>query len=832
MNDRVTDLLQVAGVPLHERAASRVPSGEIDDDLDRLLATAEIWMGVSDDDCDNDFSSSCDSIPYIEDSSPLSEDVIYKLSELIIYSFRHLTDDPASNAGEASTGSAPSLASASLSPWLHDPFLDVLSRNPYSADPSKPITLERMYLPVRMSRWLRHLMELTIDPQYSLSQRLLQLQPPSQSVAVLQAFYHHLHDLPRLQAQLYRYTHSLQQSKSKPSAASTTTTTEIAEPTRRLQEYATAASHAQRLNDEYQVHLDRMLMILGEFYRAAQPPLRAKQRHLLGLLWRQYSLDEQAASKPTSFSAPASSSLRVENTRAAAIDLSLRLLHRILLGIPQADNESPNPGTTHILPPSYEHLLFSLLLPLHQSNSLVLWRDQTPVLELYHPSLSQCVAALLQHEPSWLPNTVLGLVHKNVFPTAGVTGKQVLLLHEIDSLLGLFQNRVSALLPASGAQSPPLALASWFPELLAVLARCMGSDHSRVAERALAYFKNRVFVELLQMDLETSLRTIVPTLIPRNGEPSWNPTVRKMTFHVLKQLQQVDATVFARVCNQLFGESVARTTEEPHGSPTGETSRLIASSSEEANAAPRDFSLKAGMGTWRPPSASIATSTGGQQQSSRSLMPPPSTNRPPTANRSSLGRPTATPPLTVTGVAPWAVPGSQPVNPPSTVTGVAPWVMQSSSAKPPATPPVTITGVAPWASKPTSTLAPHKRRAQEAHLGGAIESSKGTDVAPRERGEGIGLALVLAYIKKLQPPEEVEGGTSSWSKAQMAESPTLLPHLKFHDLVFGHQDLGKGSFGSVRYARLVDRNTTRSSWAEYAVKVVGRWLLGLFALLF
>jgi len=73
-------------------------------------------------------------------------------------------------------------------------------------------------------------------------------------------------------------------------------------------------------------------------------------------------------------------------------------------------------------------------------------------------------------------------------------------------------------------------------------------------------------------------------------------------------------------------------------------------------------------------------------------------------------------------------------------------------------------------------------------------------------------------MNKIKPPKEEEG-ISLWSKTQMAESPTLLPTLKFHDLVFGH-DLGEGSFGSVRYARLIDRTTTRSHWPEYAVKVI------------
>jgi serine/threonine protein kinase len=53
----------------------------------------------------------------------------------------------------------------------------------------------------------------------------------------------------------------------------------------------------------------------------------------------------------------------------------------------------------------------------------------------------------------------------------------------------------------------------------------------------------------------------------------------------------------------------------------------------------------------------------------------------------------------------------------------------------------------------------------------------------------------------------------------MAETPTLLPSLKFHDLVFGH-DLGKGAFGNVKYARQIDKSTTRSHWAEFAVKII------------
>jgi serine/threonine protein kinase len=73
-------------------------------------------------------------------------------------------------------------------------------------------------------------------------------------------------------------------------------------------------------------------------------------------------------------------------------------------------------------------------------------------------------------------------------------------------------------------------------------------------------------------------------------------------------------------------------------------------------------------------------------------------------------------------------------------------------------------------------------------------------------------------MEDIKPQDEREGA-SPWSKEQMAETPTLLPSLKFHDLVFGHE-LGSGAFGSVRYARLIDQSKTRSHWAEYAVKVI------------
>ncbi len=86
------------------------------------------------------------------------------------------------------------------------------------------------------------------------------------------------------------------------------------------------------------------------------------------------------------------------------------------------------------------------------------------------------------------------------------------------------------------------------------------------------------------------------------------------------------------------------------------------------------------------------------------------------------------------------------------------------------------------------------------------------------------LEKILSYIEKLKPSstgnaDESEDGVSSWAKAQSSESPCLLPNLKFHDLVVGHE-LGQGAFSTVRYARLITKGRTRSHWPEYAVKVI------------
>lgn len=69
---------------------------------------------------------------------------------------------------------------------------------------------------------------------------------------------------------------------------------------------------------------------------------------------------------------------------------------------------------------------------------------------------------------------------------------------------------------------------------------------------------------------------------------------------------------------------------------------------------------------------------------------------------------------------------------------------------------------------------------------------------------------MLTFIEQCLPDAEAAmstesgGKVSEWSVAQANVTPTLLPELKFHDLVFGHL-LGEGSFSTVKYARHITK---------------------------
>ena len=149
--------------------------------------------------------------------------------------------------------------------------------------------------------------------------------------------------------------------------------------------------------------------------------------------------------------------------------------------------------------------------------------------------------------------------------------------------------------------------------------------------------------------------------------------------------------------------------------------------------------------------------------------------------------------------------------------------------------------VAPWAtsSRPLATTAspPSSSFNNDSGSGGgggsgsssssSSSSKRGKD--DKDSSSGVGIRRIMAYMGECQPSaEDIEDGQRRWVAAQSAPAPTLLPDLKFHDLVFG-QELGSGSFSTVKYARQIlkqqasgssTRLKGRSVWPEFAVKVI------------
>ncbi len=726
MDKLVKKLLEQGGVKI-----------ALEDTPNDYVSMLESWLGLpegSDQEWESDF---------MEESAPFDEAFYHTLEELLVEVWKPESSN----------------ASSSQSQMLHsNPFCDL------GIDPNEMSVYKAMHA-VRVTRLLRYWMELNVLgtntmlqknaadgttaslSRFLLSHARIEATPGKQGKKVyrlIQAAYHHVEQLPVLQSQLHFYTQSLMQRDRNASTSGQA----ITDAKARLVQYKATQDIAAKLNQQWEDHVDALEYILGEWYAMGSTDMRRQARAHLGSVWAQFV---------TRSSGGGGSGVKMENTTSSGIRMTLRLLHRILQGTPE---------TLH---KSHEHLLHYHLIPLHKPSSMVLWRDQTSLLELYHEPLVQCVAILLQKRPTWIPGVITALINPEIWNKGGNTPKLVLLLHEIDTYIGILPN----------PWDHPHVLGDTWPTLLRMIGGCMASDHSRLAERALTFLKTKNFLSLVECNFEQSLRTLLPFLVKR--EPSWNPSVRKMTYNVLKTLQDYDEQSFWKVADQCFPseDMVPHSIEAAPVRPREEGTAKTTSLSAEERVAPKDFSLKSAMGGWKPP----GTTRG-------STMLPPSSRAPRVAGKA--------PPLAVTGVAPWSM-NSTPVS--------------ALGATKRANPPLGVTGVAPWAMNSNTPLNA-KRPAGEA----LAEVSEEVSEQPFQKDDRKAKSRVLIFMEQIKPPEQDEG-TSTWSKLQMAETPTLLPNLKFHDLVFGH-DLGAGAFGSVRYARLIDRSRTRSQWPEYAVKII------------
>ena len=191
------------------------------------------------------------------------------------------------------------------------------------------IRLENALDSVRATRWLRAWMEFNLSPPapWNSEQQPPDEPPPAVVTlwdellrvdrgggdasssnnqqhhhpnALLRALYQHVQDLPVLQQQLHAYNQHLQRAKdekdphsmvsSKSSSSST-----LQDPSSRLRQYERATALAARLQEEWQAHLERLEVVLGEAYARSDAAQRRLHRRLLGHVWSQFVLQQQAA---------------------------------------------------------------------------------------------------------------------------------------------------------------------------------------------------------------------------------------------------------------------------------------------------------------------------------------------------------------------------------------------------------------------------------------------------------------------------------------------------------------------------------------------------------
>ena len=186
---------------------------------------------------------------------------------------------------------------------------------------------------------------------------------------------------------------------------------------------------------------------------------------------------------------------------------------------------------------AHRGLLLRVLMPLHQPNEMVEWRDQVPVLQLYHPQLVCCLKALIEKSdriesaascanastssystdvtqesgdqnprsreiPHQGPRSLLPAVIKSLlsyWPLAHAanTPKEVLMLHELEALV-VMAAPASSTPSASHSDADLLEILALFVKRIVLsLGHGGDSDNFRTTQRALQVFKNKQILQLL-----------------------------------------------------------------------------------------------------------------------------------------------------------------------------------------------------------------------------------------------------------------------------------------------------------------------------------------------
>lgn len=190
------------------------------------------------------------------------------------------------------------------------------------------------------------------------------------------------------------------------------------------------------------------------------------------------------------------------------------------------------------LPLKEEHKLFltRVLLPMHKVKSL----------SMYHPQLAYCIVQFLEKDASLTEEVVLGLLR--YWPKVNST-KEVMFLNEVEDIFEVMD---------------PAEFAKVQEPLFHQLAKSVASPHFQVAERALYFWNNEYFCNLVSDNVEIILPIMFAPLY-ENSKGHWNRTIHGMVYNAMK--------LFMEINPQLFDDCSHEYTEQQNSAPSREAAR-------------------------------------------------------------------------------------------------------------------------------------------------------------------------------------------------------------------------------------------------------------------
>jgi len=405
--------------------------------------------------------------------------------------------------------------------------------------------------------------------------------------------------------------------------------------------------------------------------------------------------------------------------------------------------------------------LVPALLGLHMNPLMA--AETVPVLAAFHKELVQLCAACSLADSTMVQAVARGVC--NAWPTDsdGQSPRESLLVSALQIML-------------SHAERHGLCneVDAVIPALIGVLRRCVTSEFAKLATSALRLWKDPDISQVFRRNAVQVSQGLAGSLL-RAGKRHWNAQVNELRHAACTSMLSWDRQAFIHATSS--GRKASQVVALPHSLP-----RLASQARTDTEPAADDVA------------AAVSTVAAGGQ-----------------------------PPLGVTGIAPWAVKTAQPQSGPDLSKYMA---------------------VAPGAMAATS----HSVRRSPLSSGGGIGAAS-NDMPPPARRDAVHATQqqeeeVLQQVAALKPEEssgalpgmerlamDVAGtdagrvaAAAAQNKEHMGVHATILPSVKFHDFVFGHE-LGRGAFSVVKYARLIRSGFPIAQWPEYAVKTIDTALI-------